>query len=148
MEFDPSMELALRVTRGVTATLQPIQTLFNEVKKRREQLPITKFLYTTSPAQQPGTCPTLETSLPSTSTALDPVDPIDPVGPVDSIPLPSSGDIAATEKHPTSPPVGLTPPGHFDTVAHSESATDLLAWKKWNEVYQMPTIPWSSEGPK
>ena len=94
MEFDPSMERAIRVTRGITAALQPIRVLFNEAKKRRKQLPITMFLQRTPPATQPPTRSTLEQPLPSTSSASLSVDPV---------PSPSSTDSAATEKRPASP---------------------------------------------
>ncbi|KFD54655.1 hypothetical protein M513_04355 [Trichuris suis] len=44
LEYDPSMERGLMVTRGITASLRPLQDLFDEAKKRQRQLPITMFL--------------------------------------------------------------------------------------------------------
>ncbi|KFD45746.1 hypothetical protein M513_13375 [Trichuris suis] len=38
------MERGLMVTRGITASLRPLQDLFDEAKKRQRQLPITMFL--------------------------------------------------------------------------------------------------------
>uniref|UniRef100_A0A5S6Q2M8 DDE-1 domain-containing protein n=1 Tax=Trichuris muris TaxID=70415 RepID=A0A5S6Q2M8_TRIMR len=43
-EYDPSMERGIMVTRGITASLKPLQDLFDEAKKREGQLPITMFL--------------------------------------------------------------------------------------------------------
>ncbi|KFD56681.1 hypothetical protein M513_02357 [Trichuris suis] len=41
VEYDPSMERGIMVTRGMTTSLKPLQHLFNEAKKRERQLPIT-----------------------------------------------------------------------------------------------------------
>uniref|UniRef100_A0A5S6QZ37 DDE-1 domain-containing protein n=1 Tax=Trichuris muris TaxID=70415 RepID=A0A5S6QZ37_TRIMR len=43
-EYDPSMKRGIMVTRGITASLKPLQNLFDEAKKREGQLPITMFL--------------------------------------------------------------------------------------------------------
>uniref|UniRef100_A0A5S6Q7A5 Uncharacterized protein n=1 Tax=Trichuris muris TaxID=70415 RepID=A0A5S6Q7A5_TRIMR len=40
-EYDPS---GIMVTRGIRASLKPLQDLFDEAKKRERQLPITMFL--------------------------------------------------------------------------------------------------------
>ncbi|KFD62366.1 hypothetical protein M514_11661 [Trichuris suis] len=34
LEYDPSMERGLMVTRGITASLRPLQDLFDEAKKK------------------------------------------------------------------------------------------------------------------
>uniref|UniRef100_A0A5S6Q8V8 DDE-1 domain-containing protein n=3 Tax=Trichuris muris TaxID=70415 RepID=A0A5S6Q8V8_TRIMR len=55
LEYDPSMERAHIVTRGLTASLRPLQNLFDEAKKRHRQLPITMFLTDASPRMEaPG----------------------------------------------------------------------------------------------
>ena len=100
MESDPSMDRALRVTRGITAALQPIQVLFSEAKKRRRQLPITMFLR----RSPPPTRSTLDAPVPSTSSAY---------ASPPRVSSPSSTDSAATEKRPASPPsppADLSPP--------------------------------------
>ena len=97
MEFDPSMDRALRVTRGITAALQPIQVLFSEAKKRRKQLPITMFLRRTPPPTRSS----LDAPLPSTSSAY---------ASPPRVSSPSSTDSAATEKRPASPPADMSPP--------------------------------------
>ncbi|KFD64298.1 hypothetical protein M514_23582 [Trichuris suis] len=52
LEYEPSMERGLMVTRGITASLRPLQDLFDEAKERQRQLPITMFLTDTSPCME------------------------------------------------------------------------------------------------
>ncbi|CDW60632.1 hypothetical protein TTRE_0000902201 [Trichuris trichiura] len=42
--YDPSVERGIMVTRGITASLKPLQDLLDEAKKVERQLPITMFL--------------------------------------------------------------------------------------------------------
>ncbi|KFD63861.1 hypothetical protein M514_24009 [Trichuris suis] len=53
VEYDPSMERGIIFTRGITASLKPLQDLFDEAKKRERQLPITMFLSKTPAAAEP-----------------------------------------------------------------------------------------------
>ncbi|KFD64057.1 hypothetical protein M514_23767 [Trichuris suis] len=53
VEYDPSMECGIMVTRGITTSLKPLQHLFDEAKKRERQLPITMFLSKAPAAAEP-----------------------------------------------------------------------------------------------
>ncbi|KFD47800.1 hypothetical protein M513_11350 [Trichuris suis] len=53
VEYDPSMERGIMVTRGITASLKPLEDLFDEAKKRERQLPITMFLNRAPAAAEP-----------------------------------------------------------------------------------------------
>uniref|UniRef100_A0A5S6QDW2 Uncharacterized protein n=1 Tax=Trichuris muris TaxID=70415 RepID=A0A5S6QDW2_TRIMR len=44
LEYDPSMECDLVVTRGIAASLRSLQDLFDDAKRKQKQLPITMFL--------------------------------------------------------------------------------------------------------
>jgi transposase-like protein/uncharacterized protein CbrC (UPF0167 family) len=67
LEYEPSMERSLCVTRGITACLQPLQDSFDDLKKKKKQLPITMF-FTATVKPRPST---LEDPKPSTSTDPD-----------------------------------------------------------------------------
>ncbi|KHJ44664.1 hypothetical protein D918_05331 [Trichuris suis] len=53
VEYDPSMECGIMVTRGITTSLKPLQHLFDEARKRERQLPITMFLNKAPAAAEP-----------------------------------------------------------------------------------------------
>ncbi|KFD49631.1 hypothetical protein M513_09463 [Trichuris suis] len=54
VEYDPSMERGIMVTREITASLKPLQHLFDEAKKRERRLPITTFLNKAPAAAEPN----------------------------------------------------------------------------------------------
>ncbi|KFD66983.1 hypothetical protein M514_20849 [Trichuris suis] len=66
VEYDPSMERGIMVTRGITASLKPLHDLFDEAKKRERQLPITMFLNKAPAAAEPNIL-RREVSLPTSS---------------------------------------------------------------------------------
>uniref|UniRef100_A0A5S6Q437 DDE-1 domain-containing protein n=2 Tax=Trichuris muris TaxID=70415 RepID=A0A5S6Q437_TRIMR len=71
LEYDPSMERGLVVTRGITEALAPLQYLFDEEKKRQKQLPITMFLNSASPPlEQPATSSGVDNPSTSGKTAM------------------------------------------------------------------------------
>uniref|UniRef100_A0A5S6Q769 DDE-1 domain-containing protein n=1 Tax=Trichuris muris TaxID=70415 RepID=A0A5S6Q769_TRIMR len=54
LEYDPSMERGLVVTRGIAASLSPLQELFDDAKRKQKQLPITMFLTDASAGTSKG----------------------------------------------------------------------------------------------
>ncbi|KFD66878.1 hypothetical protein M514_21022 [Trichuris suis] len=93
VEYDPSMERGIMVTRGMTTSLKPLQHLFNEAKKRERQLPITMFLNKAPAAAEPIIL-RREVSLPTSSrnprTGRSPGDLRPPTETVTKVP-PSAG---------------------------------------------------------
>nr|XP_023398902.1 zinc finger protein 404 isoform X1 [Loxodonta africana] len=67
MEYDPWIERSIKVTRMITEGLQPLQQHFDELKIKRQQLPITVF-FQKIPAKKPST---IKDPQPSTSSWLD-----------------------------------------------------------------------------
>uniref|UniRef100_A0A8D2JKI7 DDE-1 domain-containing protein n=1 Tax=Varanus komodoensis TaxID=61221 RepID=A0A8D2JKI7_VARKO len=53
MEYDPRMERSIKVTCMITEALQPLQQHFDELKKKKQQLPITTFFQKVS-AEKPS----------------------------------------------------------------------------------------------
>ena len=45
MDHDPVMKRSIIVTRMTTEALQPLQQMFNELKRQKQQLPITMFFH-------------------------------------------------------------------------------------------------------
>jgi hypothetical protein len=45
MDYDPMMKLSIKVTRMVTEDLQSLQEMFNELKRQKQQLPITMLFH-------------------------------------------------------------------------------------------------------
>jgi hypothetical protein len=43
MDYDPMMEHSIKVTRIITVALEPLQQMFDELKRKKQQLPITMF---------------------------------------------------------------------------------------------------------
>jgi hypothetical protein len=43
MDYDPMMERSIKVTRIITETLEPLQQMFDELKRKKQQLQITMF---------------------------------------------------------------------------------------------------------
>ena len=66
MDYDPMMKRTIKVTRVITEALQPRQQMFNELKRQKQQLPITMFFHKVEKK-----VPTIEDPQPSTSSASD-----------------------------------------------------------------------------
>jgi len=45
MYYDPMMKRSIKVTRMLTEALQPLQQMINELKRQKQQLPLTMFFY-------------------------------------------------------------------------------------------------------
>ena len=45
MDYDPMMKHGIKFTRMITAAVQPLQLMFNELKRQKQQLPITMFFH-------------------------------------------------------------------------------------------------------
>ena len=66
MDYDPMMKCSIKVTCMITEALQPIQQMFNELKRPKQQLTIMMFYKVKKKKVS-----TIEDPQPSTSSALD-----------------------------------------------------------------------------
>jgi len=66
MDYDPMMKRSIKFTPMITEALQPLQEMFNELKRQKQQLPITMFFHKVEKAVS-----TIEDPQPSTSFAPD-----------------------------------------------------------------------------
>ena len=66
MDYNPIMERSTKVTRMITDASQPLQKMFNELKRQKQQLPIMMFFHKVEKKVS-----TIEDLQPSTSSAPD-----------------------------------------------------------------------------
>ena len=66
MDYDPMMKRNINVTRMITEALQPLHQTLNELKRQKQQLPITMFFHKVEKRK----VATNEDPQPSTSSAL------------------------------------------------------------------------------
>lgn len=67
IDYDPSMERSIKVTRSITEAMIPLQLVYDELKRQRKQLPITMFF------QKQGKEKVATTNDPQPSTSSAPV---------------------------------------------------------------------------
>jgi len=66
MDYDPMMKHSIKVTCMITEALQPLQEMFNELKRQKQQLPVTLFFHKVEKKVS-----TIEDPQPSASSAPD-----------------------------------------------------------------------------
>ncbi|KAK3871892.1 hypothetical protein Pcinc_022993 [Petrolisthes cinctipes] len=69
MSYDPSLDSAIKVKNGVEAAFVPYQEMLKEMKREREQLPITMFL--TKTTSKPSTSDNSDTPTSPPSIHMD-----------------------------------------------------------------------------
>jgi hypothetical protein len=96
MDYDPMIEHSIKDIHIITEALQPLQQMFDEPKRNKQQLPITMFFrkvekqtMSTIDNPQPSTSSAPDIIQPSTSSAASPASPFEVPGSLEADDPPS-----------------------------------------------------------